>query len=122
MTSAQGSGITVIGAGWCPHCKRVKKFLTAHRVPYHNVDIDEQGGGDRDPIIEVDILISAARHHDGVALCVVELSLQFGTEVKDEGFLLNAAKTPGAAVDAAVTRIKDDDRLGEAGGYRRGCG
>ena len=42
MTSAQGSGITVIGAGWCPHCKRVKKFLTAHRVPYHNVDIDEQ--------------------------------------------------------------------------------
>ncbi len=42
MTSAQGSGITVIGAGWCPHCKRVKKFLTAHRVPYHNIDIDEQ--------------------------------------------------------------------------------
>ncbi len=42
MTSAQGSGITVIGAGWCPHCKRVKKFLTAHRIPYHNVDIDEQ--------------------------------------------------------------------------------
>jgi thioredoxin reductase (NADPH) len=42
MTSAEDSVITVIGAAWCPHCKRVKKFLTSHRVPYRNVDIDEQ--------------------------------------------------------------------------------
>lgn len=42
MTSIDNPGITVIGAGWCPHCKRVKKFLTSHRVPYSNVDIDEQ--------------------------------------------------------------------------------
>jgi thioredoxin reductase (NADPH) len=41
MTSAQDPAITVIGAGWCPHCKRVKKFLAANRVPYTNVDIDE---------------------------------------------------------------------------------
>src|SRR6516164_3529702 len=42
MTSAQDSGITVIGAGWCPHCKRVKKFLSSHRVSYRNVDLDQQ--------------------------------------------------------------------------------
>jgi thioredoxin reductase (NADPH) len=33
---------TVYGAPWCPHCKRVKRFLAAHRVPYDNVDIDER--------------------------------------------------------------------------------
>jgi thioredoxin reductase (NADPH) len=32
--------MTVYGAPWCPHCKRVKKFLAAHRVRYANVDID----------------------------------------------------------------------------------
>jgi thioredoxin reductase (NADPH) len=30
----------VYGAPWCPHCKRVKKFLAAHRVRYAFVDID----------------------------------------------------------------------------------
>src|SRR5579863_6496804 len=30
----------VYGAPWCPHCKRVKKFLAAHRVRYANIDID----------------------------------------------------------------------------------
>jgi thioredoxin reductase (NADPH) len=42
MTSDQDAGITVIGASWCPHCKRVKKFLSSHRVSYRNVDLDEQ--------------------------------------------------------------------------------
>ena len=32
--------MTVYGAPWCPHCKRVKKFLAAHRVRYTFVDID----------------------------------------------------------------------------------
>ena len=32
--------MTVYGAAWCPHCRRVKKFLAAHRVRYVNVDID----------------------------------------------------------------------------------
>jgi thioredoxin reductase (NADPH) len=36
-----GRTLTVYGAPWCPHCRRVKKFLAAHRVPYENVDIDE---------------------------------------------------------------------------------
>jgi thioredoxin reductase (NADPH) len=54
--------ITVYGAPWCPHCKRVKKFLAAHRVPYAYVDIDEhpdaitalqtlQGGGQIIPTV-----------------------------------------------------------------------
>jgi thioredoxin reductase (NADPH) len=42
MTSAGEPTITVYGAPWCPHCKRVKKFLAAHRVPYLQVDIEEQ--------------------------------------------------------------------------------
>jgi len=33
--------MTVYGAAWCPHCRRVKKFLTAHRVPIRHVDVDE---------------------------------------------------------------------------------
>jgi thioredoxin reductase (NADPH) len=32
--------MTVYGASWCPHCKRVKKFLAAHRVRYTSIDID----------------------------------------------------------------------------------
>jgi thioredoxin reductase (NADPH) len=39
---AEGGSLRVYGAPWCPHCKRVKRFLAAHRVPYDNVDIDEQ--------------------------------------------------------------------------------
>jgi thioredoxin reductase (NADPH) len=39
MTSVDRT-VTVYGAPWCPHCKRVKKFLSAHRVPYDEVDID----------------------------------------------------------------------------------
>ena len=33
--------MTVYGAPWCPHCKRVKKFLAAHRVRYASIDIDD---------------------------------------------------------------------------------
>jgi thioredoxin reductase (NADPH) len=40
MSSVGKPALTVYGAAWCPHCKRVKKFLTAHRVRYTNVDID----------------------------------------------------------------------------------
>src|SRR5215472_12509339 len=62
MTSADGPSLTVYGAPWCPHCKRVKKFLAAHRVPYTSVNIDEhpeaiehlkelQGGGQIIPTV-----------------------------------------------------------------------
>src|SRR5271170_2723557 len=40
MMSADMPVMTVYGASWCPHCKRVKKFLAAHRVRYANIDID----------------------------------------------------------------------------------
>lgn len=54
--------ITVYGAPWCPHCKRVKKFLAGHRVPYENIDVDDnpdavevlkglQGGGQIIPTV-----------------------------------------------------------------------
>jgi len=42
MSDDIGRTLTVYGAPWCPHCKRVKRFLAAHRVPYDNVDIDER--------------------------------------------------------------------------------
>jgi thioredoxin reductase (NADPH) len=40
MVSADKPVMTVYGAPWCPHCKRVKKFLAAHRVRYDLIDID----------------------------------------------------------------------------------
>src|SRR4029077_1387583 len=40
VISADEPVMTVYGAPWCPHCKRVKKFLAAHRVRYVFVDID----------------------------------------------------------------------------------
>jgi thioredoxin reductase (NADPH) len=42
MVSADKPVITVYGAPWCPHCKRVKKFLAAHRVRYTFVNIDTE--------------------------------------------------------------------------------
>src|SRR5579863_7565487 len=42
MISADKPVMTVYGAPWCPHCKRVKKFLAGHRVQFDYVDIDEQ--------------------------------------------------------------------------------
>jgi thioredoxin reductase (NADPH) len=40
MMSADEQSMTVYGAPWCPHCRRVKKFLAAHRVRYADIDID----------------------------------------------------------------------------------
>jgi thioredoxin reductase (NADPH) len=42
MISADEPVMTVYGAAWCPHCKRLKKFLAAHRVRYAYVDIDAE--------------------------------------------------------------------------------
>src|SRR6516165_11829479 len=44
MGSGNEPVMTVYGAAWCPHCKRVKKFLAAHKVRYANVDIDAEPG------------------------------------------------------------------------------
>jgi thioredoxin reductase (NADPH) len=40
VTNVEKPTMTMYGASWCPHCKRVKKFLAAHRVRYTYVDID----------------------------------------------------------------------------------
>jgi len=37
--------IRVFGAPWCPDCKRSKKFLVEHRVPYDWIDIDQDPEG-----------------------------------------------------------------------------
>ena len=42
VDSADKPVMTVYGAAWCPHCKRVKKFLAAHKVRYANVDVDAE--------------------------------------------------------------------------------
>ena len=39
------SDITVYGAGWCPDCRRAKKFFAEHRVAYDFVDIDADKDG-----------------------------------------------------------------------------
>ncbi len=39
------AGITVYGAPWCPDCKRSKKFLAEHRIPFRWVDIDADPEG-----------------------------------------------------------------------------
>src|SRR5579864_8315916 len=42
MTATDKPTMTVYSAPWCPHCKRVKKFLSAHKVRYTLVDIDTE--------------------------------------------------------------------------------
>ena len=37
--------IKVYGAPWCPDCKRSKKFLAEHRVPYEWIDVDQDREG-----------------------------------------------------------------------------
>jgi thioredoxin reductase (NADPH) len=44
MASLTGE-LVVYGAPWCPDCKRSKKFLAEHRVPFRWVDIDQDAGG-----------------------------------------------------------------------------
>jgi thioredoxin reductase (NADPH) len=44
MNATDEPVMTVYSAPWCPHCKRVKKFLSAHKVRYTLVDIDTEPG------------------------------------------------------------------------------
>ncbi len=37
--------LKVYGAPWCPDCRRSKKFLAEHRVPYDWIDIDQNPAG-----------------------------------------------------------------------------
>jgi thioredoxin reductase (NADPH) len=49
--------LKVYGAPWCPDCRRAKKFLGEHRVPYDWSDIDE----DPDGLAEVQRLQNGGR-------------------------------------------------------------
>ena len=37
--------IIVYATSWCPDCRRAKKFLDAHGIPYDYVDIDKNREG-----------------------------------------------------------------------------
>ncbi len=41
MASLNGKAIVVYSTTWCPDCKRAKKFFGEQRVPYVNIDIEE---------------------------------------------------------------------------------
>ena len=38
-------GITIYSTVWCPDCKRAKRFFGEHRIPYTNVDIEQDPEG-----------------------------------------------------------------------------
>ncbi len=41
MATLSGKDIIVYSTTWCPDCKRAKKFFGEQRVPYINIDIEE---------------------------------------------------------------------------------
>lgn len=42
MSITEPSGpLVVLGASWCPDCRRAKQFLSAHRIPHEWVDLEE---------------------------------------------------------------------------------
>ena len=43
MALPAGKDIVVYSTTWCPDCKRAKKFFGEQRIPYVNIDIEEDG-------------------------------------------------------------------------------
>lgn len=41
MTSLTNNSIIIYSTTWCPDCKRAKRFLGEQRIPYINVDIEQ---------------------------------------------------------------------------------
>ncbi len=41
MTAQPATPLTVIGANWCPDCRRAKSFLGEHRVAYEWIDLEQ---------------------------------------------------------------------------------
>jgi glutaredoxin len=39
--SLQPRTLTVIGASWCPDCRRAKSFLAEQRIAYEWIDLEE---------------------------------------------------------------------------------
>ena len=42
-TETPSNAILVYSTVWCPDCKRAKKFFGEQRVPYINIDIENDG-------------------------------------------------------------------------------
>jgi thioredoxin reductase (NADPH) len=91
---ADRAAITVYSAPWCPHCKRVKKFLAAHRIPYDHIDIDEspeaidrlkelQDGGQIIPTVEFDDGTHAVNPSDEMLASRIGLTLEAGRSAYD---------------------------------------
>ena len=45
MNTPDPNGITIYSTAWCPDCKRAKRFFGEHRIPYTNIDIEEDPRG-----------------------------------------------------------------------------
>jgi thioredoxin reductase (NADPH) len=94
MTPTDRPLLTVYGAPWCPHCRRVKKFLAAHRVAYQNIDIDRrpeaietlkelQGGGQIIPTVVYPDGAHEVNPSDGALAQRIGLSLEAARAVYD---------------------------------------
>ncbi len=40
-------GLIVYGADWCGDCRRAKRFLTQHSVPFRWIDIEKDKDGEK---------------------------------------------------------------------------
>ena len=67
ISSSDEPVMTVYGAPWCPHCRRVKKFLAAHRVRYTfvNIDTDPQALEQLKKMQDGGQIIPTVVYHDG---------------------------------------------------------
>jgi len=41
VTTASYPKIVLYTVSWCPHCKEAKEYLSSRKIPYTNLDIDE---------------------------------------------------------------------------------
>jgi thioredoxin reductase (NADPH) len=112
MTTADSPTLTVFGAPWCPHCKRVKKFFAAHRIPYENVDIDQhpealerlkelQGGGQVIPTVVYPDGTHDVNPSDEALAVRIGLTLEAGRDAYDLVIIGGGPAGLAAAIYAA---------------------
>jgi glutaredoxin len=99
--------IRVFGTTWCGDCKRAKKFLGEHRIPYEWTDIDANVEGQR-VVIEANggkRIIPTICFDDGAVLAEpsnADLARQLGIKTRpDNAYDLRRARSDG--LTAALT-------------------